>query len=185
MSLPPRYDVGSVCNFPFDIPQIRIKNKGAAAVYTAGAIFAIANWFFLDAAILSAHTKPPRDAPYDLVIHVSFVDWIPGICSIIGLLIVNLVNKANLRGEETSFSGSETNLVWRARLFLFMGFAFLAGGLAGSVTVLVLKYILSYYPEYQYFGIANVVQNAGIMLSGVVLWWSALLGGDDDYPLPL
>jgi len=163
-----------------------MKNKGAVAVYGAGAIFAVANWFFLDAAILSAHTKPPKDAPYDVVIHVSFVDWLPGICSILGLLIVNLVNKAHLRGEETSFTGSEGSVVWKARAFLFMGFAFMAGGLAGSVTVLVLKYILSYYPEYHYFGIANVIQNAGIMLTATVLWWSAHLGGDEfDYQLTL
>jgi len=184
MSLPSRYDVTNVCNFPFDIPQM--KNKGAVAIYAAGAIFAVANWFFLDAAILSAHTKPPKDAPYDVVIRVSFVDWIPGICSILGLLIVNLVNKAHLRGEESSFGVGESNVAWKARVFLFMGFAFMAGGLAGSVTVLVLKYILSYYPEYHYFGIANVIQNAGIMFTSIVLWWSAHLGGDEyDYQLTL
>lgn len=46
--------------------------------------------------------------------------------------------------------------MWRARLFLFIGFAFMAGGLAGSVSLLVLKYILMDYPEqYTYYGYAN------------------------------
>lgn len=35
-----------------------------------------------------------------------------------------------------SYSG-EPNIVWRARLFLFIGFALMAGGLAGSVVSLV------------------------------------------------
>lgn len=86
---------------------------------------------FFDAAIVSAHARPPRDAPYDTMLHVTFTDWVPGICSILGLLIVNLVNKSHLRGDDAFSSGD--NVVWKARLFLFLGFAFMAGGLAGSV----------------------------------------------------
>jgi len=186
MSLPPRLDVSRVCNFPFQLPHIHVKNKQALAVYTAGAIFAIANWVFIDAAIVSAHARPPPHAPYEPMLHISFADWVPGICSILGLLIVNLVNKAHLRGEEAAFSSSEGNVVWKARLFLFMGFAFMAGGLAGSVTVLVLKYIVTEYHNFEYYGYANVVQNAGIMLSAIVLWWSGSISGDDyDYQLTL
>jgi hypothetical protein len=40
--------------------------------------------FFLlfDAATLSKHARPPPDAPYDVVpVHMSFVDWVPAICS--------------------------------------------------------------------------------------------------------
>ncbi|KAF8314965.1 UPF0220-domain-containing protein [Clavulina sp. PMI_390] len=150
--------------------------------------FAVANWVFFDAAIVSAHTKPPPDAPYDTVLQVTFADWVPGICSLIGLLVVNLVNKAHLRGDgdTSAYTSSESSVVWKARLFLFLGFAFMAGGLAGSVTVLVLKYIVTEYPQYQYFGIANVVQNAGIMVSAVILWVSATMGENEyDYQLSL
>lgn len=98
---------------------------------------------FFDAAIVSAHTGPPPDAPHDTVLHVTFADWVPGICSIIGLLVVNLVNKAHLRGDgdSSAYSSSESSVVWKARLFLFLGFAFMAGGLAGSVVRVLSSFI--------------------------------------------
>jgi hypothetical protein len=94
--------------------------------------FALAHWLFWDAAILSAHAHPPADAPHDTVpVHVAFLDWIPGICSTLGLLVVNIIDKERLVGEGAF--GQDPSVVWRARLFLFVGFALMAGGLAGSV----------------------------------------------------
>jgi hypothetical protein len=91
--------------------------------------FALGHWAFLDAAILSKHAQPPD--PYDVVpVHITFVDWIPGICSTLGMLVVNLINRDQLLGEGF---GGEGGIVWRARLFLFLGFALMAGGLAGSI----------------------------------------------------
>lgn len=120
------------------------------------------------------------------------------------------MNKAHLRGDgdSSAYTSSENNIVWKARLFLFLGFAFMAGGLAGSVvsafssrilypvctvsfplfiqTVLVLKYIVTEYPAYQHYGIANVVQNAGMMLSAIILWVSGTMGDNEyDYQLAL
>ena len=101
--------------------------------------FAIGWWFFLDATILSSHAKPIEDpnSPFDPVpVHVTFADWTPAICSTLGMIIVNLIDKQKLQGEgddgawEGSWGGGVT---WRARLFLFLGFALMAGGLAGSV----------------------------------------------------
>lgn len=46
------------------------------------------------------------------------------------MLIVNLINKEQLLGE--GFASGDTH-VRRARIFLFVGFAMMAGGLAGSV----------------------------------------------------
>ena len=63
--------------------------------------------------------------------HVGFVDWIPGICSVLGMLVINSIDKDRLSAENFSYSGG--NVAWRARLVLFMGFALIAGGLAGSV----------------------------------------------------
>ena len=46
---------------------------------------------------------------------------------------VDGVDKASLRDDSYSFYSDGISAVWRARLFLFIGFAFMAGGLAGSV----------------------------------------------------
>lgn len=43
---------------------------------------------------------------------------------------INLIDKSRLQGEAFSYAGS--GLVWKARLFLFLGFALIAGGFAGS-----------------------------------------------------
>lgn len=93
--------------------------------------FALANWTFIDAAVLSAHAHSPYGEP-DIPppVHVGFADWVPGICSLLGMIVVNLIDKDRVRGEE---GFGDARAVWRARLFLFIGFALMAGGLAGSV----------------------------------------------------
>lgn len=120
------------------------------------------------------------------------------------------MNKAHLRvdGDSSAYTSSESSVVWKARLFLFLGFAFMAGGLAGSVvrafrihgwpsacshnifafyqTVLVLKYIVTEYPAYQHYGVANVIQNGGMMLSAIILWVAGTMGENEyDYQLAL
>jgi hypothetical protein len=93
--------------------------------------FALANWIFIDAAVLSAHAHSPwGDPDSEPPVHVTFVDWIPGICSFLGFLVINLIDKDRVRGE-SGFGDSRA--VWRARLILFIGFALMAGGLAGSM----------------------------------------------------
>ncbi|CAE6411470.1 unnamed protein product [Rhizoctonia solani] len=184
MSLPhSQYDPRRVCIIPFPTLPF-LKHKRALGVYTAGALFAFAHWVFLDACILSSHARPPADSPHDIVpLHVTFLDWIPGICSTLGMLVVNLVNKEQLLGE--GFASGDA-YVRRARIILFVGFALMAGGLAGSVVVLVLKYILAEYGEgYNYYGYANVVQNVAIMLSAVVLWLAQNSQSEYEYNLTL
>jgi len=158
------------------------KHKRTVGVYLAGALFAIANWTFLDAAILSAHAKPAHDTE-PVLVHVTFVDWVPGICSLLGMLVVNLIDKDRVRGED---GFGDSRAIWRARLFLFISFALMAGGLAGSVCVLILKYILNNYPEmYKYYGYCNVSQNIGLMFSAIVLWISQSSGGEYEYSLTI
>jgi len=114
------------------IPCRRSGTLPSSPIYSGShpAQFALANWTFLDAAILSAHAhSPPGEPQIPPPVHVTFVDWIPGICSLFGFLVVNLIDKDRIRGEE-GFGDSKA--VWRARLFLFIGFALMAGGLAGS-----------------------------------------------------
>jgi hypothetical protein len=48
-----------------------------------------------------------------------------------------LIDKSRLQGEAFSYAGS--GLVWKARLFLFLGFALIAGGFAGSCVKCYLK----------------------------------------------
>ncbi|KAF5356570.1 hypothetical protein D9758_008279 [Tetrapyrgos nigripes] len=181
MSLPHHdYDPRRVCINPF--PKVDFGKHGrVVGIYAAGALFAIANWLFIDAAIYSAHAKIPWGG--DPPVHVTFVDWVPGICSLIGYLVVCIIDKDRVRGEE---GFGDSRAVWRARLVLFVGFALMAGGLAGSVTVLVLKYILNAYAEiFKYYGYANVSQNALLMLSAIVLWITQSAKGEYEYNLTL
>ncbi|KAG6829780.1 hypothetical protein H0H87_010295 [Tephrocybe sp. NHM501043] len=178
MSLPrSNYDPRRVFMNPF--PEFSLgKHRRTVGVYLAGALFALANWTFLDAAILSSHAHAPwgqPDAPPP--VHVTFVDWIPGICSLLGYLVINLIDKDRVRGNEGL---GDSRAVWRARLILFIGFALMAGGLAGSVTVLIIKYVLNEYPEqFTYYGYANVSQSVALMLSVIVLWIAQ--SGNDEY----
>ncbi|KAG1823766.1 uncharacterized protein BJ212DRAFT_702138 [Suillus subaureus] len=97
---------------------------------------------FLDNAILSVHTHAPYEDPQiSPPVHVQFIDWVLGICSFFG--IINLIDKGRIRGDDHG----DSSAAWRVRLFLFIGFAFMAGGLAGSVSLLVLKYVMMDYPN--------------------------------------
>ncbi|KAN0084075.1 Uncharacterized protein family UPF0220 [Tylopilus felleus] len=171
-----------VCLNPF--PELNLgKYRRTIGIYLAGALFALANWTFFDAAILSAHAHAPHGEPQvPPPVHVQFVDWVPGICSLLGMLIINIIDKDRIRGDDYG----APDAVWRARLFLFLGFALMAGGLAGSISLLVLKYIIPAYPEqYTYYGYANVSQNVALMLSAVVLWIAQSAQGEYDYNLTL
>ncbi|KAH9937971.1 hypothetical protein B0H21DRAFT_757721 [Amylocystis lapponica] len=184
MSLPrSNYDPRRVCLTPFPAFDLG-KHRRTMGIYLAGGLFALANWTFLDAAILSAHAHAPQSVP-DIPppVHVSFVDWVPGFCSLLGMLVINLIDKDRVRGEE---GFGDSGAVWRARLILFIGFALMAGGLAGSVTILVLKYYIHEYEEqYTYYGYANVSQNVALMLSAIVLWISQSVGSEYEYNLSI
>ena len=98
------------------------------------------------------------------------------------MLVINSIEKTRLSADSYSYSG--TGVAWKARTVLFLGFALMAGGLAGSVVsvqrldscwrgtdylitqaVLALKYIQPGFPfPTLYFGIANVIANGLIML---------------------
>ncbi|CAK5278312.1 unnamed protein product [Mycena citricolor] len=183
MSLPQaHYDPRRVCLNPF--PNIELgKHRRTLGVYLAGGLFALANWLFLDACIVSAHAKAPWGQPDTPVpVHVSFVDWVPGICSLLGYLVINLIDKDRIRGEDFG----DPRAVWRARLFLFIGFALMAGGLAGSVSLLVLKYVLpAHDAQFKYYGYAAVSQNVALMLSVVVLWMAQHTTDEYEYQLTL
>lgn len=96
-------------------------------------------------------------------LHLNFVDWIPGIFSFLGMLVINSIDKTRLSGDTFAYSGD--GVAWKARVVLFMGFAAMAGGLAGGVTVMVLKYVTEGAAGMTlWFGVANLVANALVML---------------------
>lgn len=66
------------------------------------------------------------------------------------MLVINSIEKSRLSADSFSYSGS--GVAWKARLVLFLGFALLAGGLAGSV---VSFYFLSFCCWY--FGVMRVM----------------------------
>ncbi|OBZ67640.1 hypothetical protein A0H81_12079 [Grifola frondosa] len=183
MSIPrSSYDPRRVC---LNLSNLNLgRHRRTIGIYLAGGLFALANWTFLDAAILSAHAHSPYNEPQiPPPVHVGFLDWVPGICSLLGMIIINLIDKDRVQGNE---GYGESGAVWRARLWLFIGFAFMAGGLAGSVTVLVLKYVVHAYTEqYTYYGYANVSQNVALMLSAIVLWMSQSISTEYEYTLSI
>jgi hypothetical protein len=78
------------------------------------------------------------------------------------MLIINSIEKTRLSADAFSYSGS--GVAWKARVVLFLGFALLAGGLAGGITVLVLKYLVkgTSWPTL-WLGVANLVANGAVM----------------------
>lgn len=132
----------------------------------------------LDAAVWS---KNRNGSP---LVHVTFIDWLPLIFSSLGMLIINSVEKARLAADSFSYSGG--GVAWKARVVLFLGFAALAGGMAGGVTVFVLKFVVPgiSMPALG-MGIENVVANSLVGLSSVVLWVSQNMEDEYSYNLAL
>lgn len=90
------------------------------------------------------------------------------------MLVINSIDKTRLSGDGFSYSGD--GVAWKARVVLFMGFAAMAGGLAGGVCVMVLKYVVNEasWPAL-WMGVANVLANALVMLRYVrPVSWRAL-----------
>ncbi|KAE8216819.1 hypothetical protein CF327_g70 [Tilletia walkeri] len=194
-----RFNARRVCVVPMpSLPSWLNTNKRALGIYIAGAIFAVGWWFFLDACTLSSRTllRPvDPDTPFEPPpVRINFADWVPGLLSTLGMIVVNLIDKSHLAesGGAFSFGGGAgggwggDGVQWRARLFLFIGFALLAGGLAGSVTVLVVKYLVPVLPEgYDYYGVSNVLQNGAIMVSTVLLWTAQQAEQEYEYHISI
>jgi hypothetical protein len=135
----------------------------------------------LDSALYSSHSNAS-------VVHVKFTDWLPFLLSSLGMLVINTVEKSRLTSESFSFGSSNgySAADWQAKVVLFLGFALLAGGLAGSVVVLVLRYVVPHYPMPTLgMGISNVVSNVAVTFSCVSLWLAQNLEDEYSYSLQL
>lgn len=151
------------------------RNSG---VYAAGALFSLSFYVLLDSAVWSKSAGNGSD------VHVTFVDWLPFIFSTLGMIIINSVEKARLSADSYSYSGN--GVAWQARVVLFLGFAALAGGMAGGVCIFVLKYVVpGVGMPMMTMGIENVVANGLIGLSSVVLWVSQNMEDEYAYNLAL
>lgn len=140
--------------------------------------FSLAFYILLDAAVWS------KSAHNGSNVHVTFIDWLPLIFSALGMLIINSVEKQRLSADSFSYSGS--GVAWKARVVLFLGFAALAGGMAGGVTVFVLKFVVQNVEwPMMGMGVENVVANALVGLSSVVLWVSQNMEDEYSYNLAL
>jgi len=149
-----------------------------ASVYISGGLFSISLFLLIDAAAFSHSPLNGSD------IHLTFVDWIPFLCSVLGMTVINSIDKTRLSADSWSYSGN--GVAWKARLVLFLGFALLAGGMAGSVTVLVLKYVMkeASWPTI-WFGVAGVCASSGIMASSAILWVAQNMEDEYTYNLAL
>lgn len=119
--------------------------------------FSIALFILVDSSVYSNSSKNGSD------LHMNFVDWIPGIFSFIGMIIINSIDKSRLTGDSFAYSGD--GVAWKARVILFLGFAAMAGGLAGGTCIMVLKYVIKGASGMTlWFGASNLVANALVML---------------------
>jgi hypothetical protein len=102
------------------------------------------------------------------------------------MLVINTVEKSRLSSESFSFGGGSGSADWQAKVILFLGFALLSGGLAGSIVILVLRYIVPGYgmPTLG-MGISNVVSNVAVLLSCSSLWLAQNLEDEYSYSLQL
>ncbi|AOW04393.1 hypothetical protein LXG23DRAFT_20586 [Yarrowia lipolytica] len=161
----------------FKLPPSSLR---AVGVYASGAIFSLGFYAMLDAALYSSHKNVST-------VHVRFFpDWLPLLFSCIGMLVINLVEKARLQSALTGGSSFSSGEDWQAKVVLFLGFAFLAGGMASSIAVLVLKYALPGYSMPTLgMGVANVICNASVMVSCVLLWVAQNIEDEYSYSLSL
>ena len=174
-----------------NLPLLLRTNRRAFGVYASGALFAAGWWIFFDACVRShqLHRPPPEGVhfhPPEVAIKLD--DWVSGLCTTTGLIIVNMINKQYLLDDGALQSGSwnEDPVLWRTRMWLFIGFAFLAGGMAGSMAVLIIKYLANTHAEgFIELGVAGVVQNLLIMACAVILWFSQRVESDYEYNLTL
>ncbi|SHO79772.1 Similar to S.cerevisiae protein VPS68 (Vacuolar membrane protein of unknown function) [Malassezia sympodialis ATCC 42132] len=169
-----------------NLPLAMRSNARAMGVYAAGALFAAGWWIFFDACVRSAHAQ--RAAPGEAAppVAIKFDDWAPGLCTMAGLVIVNLVDKQHLFDDGALGDWAHDPVLWRARTWLFVGFACLAGGMAGSLAVLIIKYMLNEHAVgYVELGVAGVLQNVAMMACAMVLWFSQRTESDYEYNLTL
>ncbi|KAJ2705752.1 Vacuolar protein sorting-associated protein 68 [Coemansia spiralis] len=149
------------CSLP-RLPSAWREQLHDGGTYISGALFTLGWWFFIDGLVLA---RTSADYP----VKFGFEDWIPGILCTLGMVITNSIDLSLLREDSFGYGGS--SLAGKAKLTLFIGIALLAGGLAGSITILTIKYIVPQVDaSVLYIGFSNVIQTSAILLASIALW---------------
>lgn len=155
--------------------SIKAPSRIAVVGYTAGLLFAVGWWIFIDGAVYaSTRDSPPVKAP------LAVEDFVPGILSTFALIIVNLINKETLSADDFSFSG--TNVAGKARACAFVGVTMALSALIGALTILSIKYVVpGLSGDDLYFGVTIAIQNFFIFISSMILWFGRNHGSSDVY----
>ncbi|KAJ7859332.1 hypothetical protein B0H14DRAFT_3864102 [Mycena olivaceomarginata] len=91
-------------------------------------------------------------------VHVTFVDWLPGLCSLLGFLVINLIDKNRVRGDAYTFG--DARAVWRRAAFPVHWVCLDSGWDGWQRRVLTIKYVLpTHADQFKYYGYASVAQN--------------------------
>lgn len=151
-----------------------LPNGRIIAGYFSGFLFAVGWWLFIDGAafsISSGHEIAP--------VPVRFEDWIPGIMSTIALIIVNLINREMLTGEDGLYN--DTNVATKARAIAFISISLALSSLGCALAILFVKYVIPGYTSGSslYFGLCITLQNFLIFIGSMVLWFGRYGGSDE------
>ncbi|KAJ1949003.1 Vacuolar protein sorting-associated protein 68 [Linderina macrospora] len=164
--------------FVWNIPLPRIPSAWREHIrdfgtYASGALFTLGWWFFIDGLVTARTTT-------DFPVSFGFEDWIPGILCTLGMVITNSIDLALLRDD--GFGYGSSGLAGKAKLTLFIGIALLAGGVAGSIAILAIKYIVPQVDgSVMYIGFTNVIQTVSVLLASIVLWFVHNSEADNQY----
>ncbi|KAJ2804444.1 Vacuolar protein sorting-associated protein 68 [Coemansia guatemalensis] len=160
------------CQLP-RIPSSWRENLHDFGTYASGALFTLGWWFFVDGLVMARTTE-------DFPVKFGFEDWLPGLLCTLGMIITNSIDLSLLREDSFGYGGS--GLAGKAKLTLFIGIALLAGGVAGSITILTIKYIVPQVDaSVLYIGFTNVIQTGAILLSSIALWLVHNMDYDNQY----
>ncbi|PVU89892.1 hypothetical protein BB559_004883 [Furculomyces boomerangus] len=150
------------CRFPWLSTSAR-EQFSKYATYFSGFLFGVGWWLFIDGLVIAKNTP-------DFGIKIGFEDWVPGILATIGMIITNSIDMS-LISDDNSFEYGGSRLASRVKLLLFIGIALIAGGIAGSFAILVIKYLGNETGKNViYTGLTGVAQTILISISSFVLW---------------
>lgn len=128
--------------------------------YISGLLFAASWWLLIDAAVLNSVRKLDLDP----------IIWLPGILSTVSLIIVNLIDRQSLSGDDNSYDSANVGV--KARAIAFVGLTVGLGSIGGALAILSLKFIIpGLEGAAMYLGIAVSVQSFLIFFSSMSFWF--------------
>ncbi|KAI9291729.1 hypothetical protein K502DRAFT_368197 [Neoconidiobolus thromboides FSU 785] len=163
------------CIFPSINWNLFGTNQRSFLIYSSGFIFALSWWVFVDG-IISSHLAKDNPTPPGVE------DYIVGAISTFGMIIVNSIDPALIKGE--SFSYSSSSVAWKARLLLFFGITCNVGALIGAATISTIKYYTKTTPV-SYVGTGLLFETFGILVSCIILWTAQSMEADGVYNIVL